>query len=147
MLHARVLRPDRFNATLVSLDSGAAERLRASPSFAMAISSALSHRPLRLQRPLSAPSFRWKADPQTSSGTQFADLRKTAQAGARTDNATDAAAIDQALSEAAHKLETTYTIAYIAHVPLEPRAAVAEWNGDKLTVWTGTQRPFGVQTN
>ena len=43
------------------------------------------------------------------------------------------------------KVEQTYTIAYIAHAPLEPRAAVAEWEGDKLTVWTGTQRPFGVR--
>ena len=34
---------------------------------------------------------------------------------------------------------------YIAHVPLEPRAALAKWDGDKLTVWTGTQRPFGVR--
>ena len=41
---------------------------------------------------------------------------------------------------------TTYNIAYIAHVPLEPRAAVAEWEGDRLTVWTGTQRPFGVRS-
>ena len=37
-------------------------------------------------------------------------------------------------------------MAYIAHVPLEPRAAVAEWSEDgKLTVWTGTQVPFGVR--
>jgi len=36
-------------------------------------------------------------------------------------------------------------VAYIAHVPLEPRAAVAEWDKGKLTVWTGTQRPFGVR--
>src|SRR6185295_8360009 len=43
------------------------------------------------------------------------------------------------------KLKQTYTIAYIAHAPLEPRAAVAEWKDDKLTVWTGTQRPFGVR--
>jgi isoquinoline 1-oxidoreductase len=43
------------------------------------------------------------------------------------------------------KLEARYTIQYIAHAPLEPRAAVAEWNGDSLTVWTGTQRPFGVR--
>ena len=28
---------------------------------------------------------------------------------------------------------------------MEPRAAVAEWEGDKLTVWTGTQNPFGVR--
>lgn len=39
----------------------------------------------------------------------------------------------------------TYHINYIAHVPLEPRAALADWNDGKLTVWTGTQRPFGVQ--
>ena len=36
-------------------------------------------------------------------------------------------------------------MAYIAHAPLEPRAAVAEWKDGKLTVWTGTQRPFGVR--
>src|SRR5207247_11329011 len=47
---------------------------------------------------------------------------------------------------AAHlKLERSYTVAYIAHAPLEPRAAVAEWKAEKLTVWTGTQRPFGVR--
>src|SRR5262245_32821583 len=43
------------------------------------------------------------------------------------------------------KLQQTYNIAYIAHAPLEPRAAVAEWKDGKLTVWTGTQRPFGVR--
>lgn len=36
-------------------------------------------------------------------------------------------------------------LAYIAHTPMEPRAALAEWNDGKLTVWTGTQRPFGVR--
>ena len=43
------------------------------------------------------------------------------------------------------QLESQYTVEYIAHAPLEPRAAVAEWNNGKLTVWTGTQRPFGVR--
>jgi len=43
------------------------------------------------------------------------------------------------------KLEQSYTVQYIAHAPLEPRAAVAEWTGDKLTLWTGTQRPFGIR--
>jgi isoquinoline 1-oxidoreductase len=42
-------------------------------------------------------------------------------------------------------LERTYTCAYIAHVPLEPRSCVAEWEGDRLTVWAGTQVPFGVR--
>lgn len=51
----------------------------------------------------------------------------------------------EALAAADFKLEQQYTVAYIAHAPLEPRAAVAEWNAGKLTVWTGTQRPFGVR--
>src|SRR6185295_16565401 len=38
-----------------------------------------------------------------------------------------------------------YHVAYVQHAPLEPRAAVAEWADGKLTVWTGTQNPFGVR--
>ena len=53
--------------------------------------------------------------------------------------------IERGLTEADFKHSKTYNIHYIAHVPLEPRAAVAEWVDGKLTVWTGTQRPFGVQ--
>jgi isoquinoline 1-oxidoreductase len=45
----------------------------------------------------------------------------------------------------AHRLQATFTVPYIAHVPLEPRAALATWQAGKLTVWTGTQRPFGVR--
>ena len=50
------------------------------------------------------------------------------------------------MAAADKKLSQTYTVAYIAHAPLEPRAAVAEWTDGKLTVWTGTQRPFGVRS-
>jgi isoquinoline 1-oxidoreductase len=53
--------------------------------------------------------------------------------------------VNAALAAAAHRLSASYTAAYIAHAPLEPRAAVAEWASDRLTVWTGTQRPFGVR--
>jgi isoquinoline 1-oxidoreductase len=50
------------------------------------------------------------------------------------------------MATAAHRLKQTYTVAYIAHCPLEPRAALAQWTGGKLTVWTGSQRPFGVRS-
>ncbi len=54
--------------------------------------------------------------------------------------------IEDGLNAASQKLQATYTIAYIAHVPLEPRAAAAQWDAGKLTVWTGSQRPFGVRS-
>jgi isoquinoline 1-oxidoreductase len=54
--------------------------------------------------------------------------------------------VEKALTAADHRLKQAYTVAYIAHAPLEPRAALAQWTGDSLTVWTGTQRPFGVRS-
>ena len=42
-------------------------------------------------------------------------------------------------------MQATYTTAYLAHVPLETRAAVAEWQDGRLTVWTGTNVPFAVR--
>ena len=52
---------------------------------------------------------------------------------------------DAALAAAERRVDATYTTAYIAHVPLETRAAVAEWRGHRVTVWVGTQVPFGVR--
>jgi isoquinoline 1-oxidoreductase len=54
--------------------------------------------------------------------------------------------MEKGMAAADSALEATYTVAYIAHAPLEPRAAVASWEDEKLTVWTGTQRPFGVRS-
>jgi CO/xanthine dehydrogenase Mo-binding subunit len=50
-----------------------------------------------------------------------------------------------ATAPAPGELWQTYTTAYIAHAPLEPRSAVAEWQDGVVTVWTGTKRPFGVR--
>lgn len=79
-----------------------------------------------------------------SSETIFEHLRKTAEPPRGRGGSGPA---DQAPPASVHTLDATYRIPYIAHVPLEPRSAVAEWTGDKLTVWTGSQRPFGVRSN
>ena len=34
--------------------------------------------------------------------------------------------VEKALASADHHLQQTYTVAYIAHAPLEPRAALAQ---------------------
>src|SRR5262249_51502338 len=57
----------------------------------------------------------------------------------------DKGSIEIGLAAANQKVEATYTIAYIAHAPLEPRAAVAEWPDGQLTAWAGTQAPFRVR--
>jgi nicotinate dehydrogenase subunit B len=53
--------------------------------------------------------------------------------------------VAEGLASAAKRHDAQFTLANIAHVPLEPRAVIAEWNDGKLTVWSGTQAPFMVR--
>jgi isoquinoline 1-oxidoreductase len=57
----------------------------------------------------------------------------------------EAGSLDEGFAQADHVLESTYFVPYISNACMEPRAAVAQWNGDSLTVWAGTQRPFGIR--
>jgi CO/xanthine dehydrogenase Mo-binding subunit len=96
---------------------------------------------------LDAIQAEWKEKPgQPSAKELFTYLKEHAGAGGGFGGRPDArGSVEEGLKAADAKLEATYTVAYIAHCPLEPRAAVAEWADGKLTVWTGTQRPFGVR--
>src|SRR5215211_7793008 len=44
-------------------------------------------------------------------------------------------------------VEETYRTAGATHAPMEPHAAIASWEGDKLVVETGTQTPFNMRTD
>jgi CO/xanthine dehydrogenase Mo-binding subunit len=47
---------------------------------------------------------------------------------------------------AADEIVTTRFVADASHaVPIEPRAIVAQWEGEKLTVWSSTQVPFDTR--
>jgi CO/xanthine dehydrogenase Mo-binding subunit len=41
----------------------------------------------------------------------------------------------------------TYRSAGAAHAPMEPHAALAEWQDGRLTLWSGTQTPFNVRSD
>jgi isoquinoline 1-oxidoreductase len=147
MLHGKVLRPAGFQATLASLDAGRAEQLPGvaivrDGDFAGVVASDAS----TARRAIAALDARWKVPPQPSNRELFDLLRQPGGAGERGDaGAHVAGSVEQAAASADVRLQQTYTVEYIAHAPLEPRAAVAEWQGARLTVWTGTQRPFAVR--
>jgi nicotinate dehydrogenase subunit B len=85
-----------------------------------------------------------KEHPSNSTIFDYLLKNPSGETGGR-NQATTNGDVERGLTEADFKHAITYNIHYIAHVPLEPRAAVAEWVDGKLTAWTGTQRPFGVQ--
>ncbi len=41
--------------------------------------------------------------------------------------------------------ESQFLNSYVAHSPMEPHAAAAKIDGDKITVWVSTQQPFRTQ--
>src|SRR5262249_49119084 len=149
LLHAKVLRPPSFGATLVSSETIAASAL---PNVTVVVDgnfvAAAAPSEAQAERAVAAIRAQWKESPQkVSDGEIFAYLKRNASpesdAGREKQQK---GSVSDGLSNAAHKLESSYTVAYIAHAPLEPRAAVAEWRDNKMTVWTGTQRPFAVRT-
>jgi isoquinoline 1-oxidoreductase len=145
MLYGKVVRPSAFNATLISVDAKAADAMTGvkvvTDGNFIGVASPDQQTATRAANAIVA---NWKAAPQTSNAELFEVLRKT-PAGEGGGGVRPQGSIATGMAAADKKLEQSYTVAYIAHAPLEPRAAVAEWNGDKLTVWTGTQRPFGVR--
>jgi len=148
MLYGKVLRPPAFNATLLSADTKMAEQMGATVVQDGNFVGVAASSTQAAEAAIAAIHTEWKPEPQISNKELFDFLRKDAADGKDPSGDGDrfeTGSVDQALSSADHRLQQTYTVSYIAHVPLEPRAALANWEGDQLTVWTGTQRPFGVR--
>jgi isoquinoline 1-oxidoreductase len=145
MLHGKVVRPSGFKAKLVSADTSAAEKIPGAKivrdaDFIGVVAPSVS----AAQRAAEVIKAEWKAPPQPSNVNLFDFLMQNVDSTQMSSQHVFGD-IEKARQAADHSLDHNYTVQYIAHAPLEPRAAVAEWNGDKLTVWTGTQRPFGVR--
>nr|WP_112874732.1 xanthine dehydrogenase family protein molybdopterin-binding subunit [Paracoccus endophyticus] len=47
--------------------------------------------------------------------------------------------LDAAMTAAAHRIDVTYTTPAMSHAAMEPHAAVASWDGDRLTVRSSNQ--------
>jgi isoquinoline 1-oxidoreductase beta subunit len=53
--------------------------------------------------------------------------------------------VDAAFSQAKNVYEAEYYVPYLAHAPMEPPVAVADFKNGKVTIWTPTQNPQAVQ--
>lgn len=149
MLHGKVVRPPAYGATLAAADFGPGKppagvtRVRdgnfvgvAAPTLELAESAARSVK------------AEWKTQAEQPNNDQLFDYLKSnlrQEGGWRARGNHETGSVEEVFANSDRTLAKTYHIAYIAHAPLEPRAALASWEEGKLTVWTGTQRPFGVR--
>ena len=148
MLHGAVLRPPAYGARLRHVDTATAQRLPGvtvvdQDGFvgAVAPSRAAARAAIRAVaaewEPVDGPGDvglgAYLRDHPVDSPGWGGSVRR------------DVGDVDAALARSDVRLEATYTTPYIAHVPMEPRVAVAQVEDDRATVWVGTQRPFGVR--
>lgn len=140
MMYGKVLRPPSYGAKLISLDPEPTKAMKdvvvvRDGSFigVVAPTTFLAEQALAVL----AKNAKWETAPHPSSKELYDYLGKHANIPENRFNAE--------LDAAKHKLRATYHAAYVQHAPMETRASVAEWSDGKLTVWAGTQNPFGIQ--
>lgn len=142
MLYGKVLRAPSYGAKLTSVDLAPAKAMKdvvvvqdgslvgvAAPTLFVAEQALAAI----------AKTAQWEQVAQPSSKEIFDYLRQHARGGVPKNPFADAA------PGGGKEYRQTYHVNYIQHAPLEPRVALAEWQGDNLTVWNGTQNPFGVR--
>lgn len=143
MLYGKVLRAPSYGAKLASIDETSAHGLgnvviaRDEQFIGVAAqNSSVAEEALGAL----AKTAKWESSTQPDSKDLFSYLKAHAEGGVPPNP------FSEEVTQAKQVLHETYEVAYVQHAPLEPRSAVAEWNGDQLTVWTGTQNPFGCRS-
>ena len=151
MRYGRIVRPPNYKCKLLSFDASAAEALPGvkvvhEENFlgVTAPSTELAEAAIRSIR------VYWSEEPLGDPGALYRDLKEKAKPPQlkefdRYPALLQKGSIEEGMARSAHQFQAAYQIAYIAHVPLEARTAVAQWQGDHLTVRCGTQAPFVVR--
>jgi len=143
MMYGKILRAPSYGATLISADTSRAKSIAGVTVIEEKdFIGVVGPDSQTAESALWEIKAQWKSIPQPSRSDIFTFFKEQASAPRSESNQGD---VEKVFSESKEVLSQTFFIDYIAHVPLEPRAAVAQWEGSNLTVWTGTQRPFGVQ--
>lgn len=151
MLYGKVLRPPSWGAKLSSINLAPAEAMEGvtvvhDGDFVGC--AAVSSWKVQQATDTLAKTAQWSETSRVSSDGLHEHLKQTSTTegsgwrGPRVNQWGDGAA---AVDSADRTIDTAFKIAYIQHAPMEPRAAVAEWTDDGLTVWTGSQQPARVR--
>jgi isoquinoline 1-oxidoreductase len=146
VVHAKIIRPPSFGARLVDADTSVAERM---PGVVAAIRddnllAVLAETDEQAAFAARVVQARWEEKPGQPSRFDMPQLLvETAREHMTMQEQGD---LDDAFRQADHVLEATYYVPYVSNAPMEPKASVAVWDGGHLTLWAGTQRPFGVRS-
>ncbi|NQW17309.1 MAG: xanthine dehydrogenase family protein molybdopterin-binding subunit [Chloroflexi bacterium] len=143
MLHAVVIRPPSYGATLLNVEATRAEQ---TPGFVRFIregdfAAIICDSADGAETAAKMVRARWdELDAEVSDFSMPVALKQHANelVSLRSEGNVDAA-----FDSAASVIEGVYYAPYVANAAMEPSAAVAQWDGDNLTVWCSSRSPFG----
>ncbi|MGE5235738.1 MAG: molybdopterin cofactor-binding domain-containing protein [Acidobacteriota bacterium] len=141
MRYACVLRPPAHGARLTRVDTSAAAKL---PGVTVVnqdgLVAVLHADPEAAAKALEAIDASWDTPkPPFDTETVFEHLVTAAGPGEVVSAKGDVAA---GRAGAASVFSSTFHKGYVAHAPIEPHTAVAEFRDGKVTIWASTQTPF-----
>ncbi len=144
MLYARMLRPPVHGATRKSLDTSKAKAMNGVTVVERDDLVAVLHAdPERAGEALTLIKAEWDrpaaAFDTESVGDYFVKNGGEGHVSTSRGDVTNPSA-------GGHAIESTFRNGYLAHAPMEPHTALAEWKDGKMTVWASTQSPFGART-
>jgi isoquinoline 1-oxidoreductase len=142
MLYARLLRPPAHGATRTSLDTAKAKAMDGVTVVERDDLVAVLHaNPDAAHEALSLIKAEWTKPAAAFDTESLADY--FVKNGGDGDVKTTKGDIK---SVTANVIESTFRTGYLAHAPMEPHTAAAEWKDGRITAWVGTQSPFGTRT-
>jgi isoquinoline 1-oxidoreductase len=147
LLYAHVLRPPAHGATLVKVDTAAAESRSGVKVVKLGdlgdLVAVLAPDPETAAEALAEVKPEWKTPPLDLDPENIFDhIEKTATHAEEKDHRGDVTA---ARTAASHLFESTYRKGYVSHAAMEPHTAVAEPKDGRVTVWASTQTPFPLR--
>lgn len=145
MLYAKILRPPAHGAALKRVDvsalKGNKEILVVQDKDLVAVLHPL---PDVAEKALSLIKAEFEVPPNTiDNSTIFSHLLKTAPKEGQVFG--EGGNLKEGEALAATTFEHTYFDHYVAHSAMETHTALANMEGDKLTLWASTQNPFGLK--
>jgi len=153
MLHGRVIRPPHVGIdsgphvghSLVGVDRNSVEGLAGLVAVVTIgdFVGVVAEREEQAAEAMQRLDVTWREPPR------LADLNSPEQA-LRDNPATarvlaDQGDVDRALDTASPRFDHSYVWPYQMHGSIGPSCAVADWQPDRLTVWSGTQNPFPMR--
>jgi isoquinoline 1-oxidoreductase len=141
MLYARILRPPAHGATRTSLDTAKAKAMDGVTVIERDDLVAVLH-----ATPDGAAEALSRIEAQWTKPEAAFDQESLADYFVKHGGAGDVKTSKGDVGAAANAIESTFRTAYLAHAPMEPHTAAAEWKEGKMTVWASTQSPFGTRS-